>query len=181
MKFDDELPYMETWKEKLRNGREVVVRFLTHKDKELLLDMVNSFSDDVILWGNPPYDEAKIDRWMNGADRGLSLVAVYNRKFVGISASYTNLLPRGKGIGGMMIYLHQDFHGVGLGTIMMRKLLDLAKDKGLHRISLEVVEDNKAAVRLYEKFGFKVEGKQVDAYYGIDEKYHNMLVMGKIL
>ncbi|MDH4214398.1 MAG: GNAT family N-acetyltransferase [Candidatus Thorarchaeota archaeon] len=181
MKFDDELLHMEVWREKLRDGREVVVRFLTHNDKKLLLDMVNGFSDHVILWGSPPYDEAKIDRWMNGADRGLSLVAVYNQKFVGISASYTNLLPRGKGIGGMMIYLHQEFHGVGLGTIMMMKLLDLAKDKGLHRISLEVVEDNKAAVRLYEKFGFKVEGKLVDAYYGIDEKYHNMLVMGKIL
>ncbi|MFW9960428.1 MAG: GNAT family N-acetyltransferase [Candidatus Thorarchaeota archaeon] len=172
---------MESWSERLRDGREVVVRFLTHEDKELLLNMVNSFSDHVILWGNPPYDEAKIDRWMNGADKGLSLVAVYNQKFVGISASYTNLLPRGKGIGGMMIYLLQDFHGVGLGTIMMMKLLELAKDRGIHRIGLEVVEDNKAAVRLYEKLGFKVEGKLVDAYYGIDEKYHNMLVMGKIL
>jgi len=181
MKFDSQFGRMEVSKTKMKDGREVVVRFLTHEDKELLLDMVNSFSDYVVLWGSPPYDEAKIDRWMNGVGKGLSLVAVYDQKIVGISASYTNLLPRGRGIGGMMIYLHQDFHGVGLGTVMIKKLLGLAKGKGLHRIGLEVVEDNKAAVRLYEKLGFKVEGTLLDAYYGADEKYHTMLVMGKIL
>ncbi len=181
MKFDSQFGRMEVSKTKMKDGREVVVRFLTHEDKELLLDMVNSFSDYVVLWGSPPYDEAKIDRWMNGVGKGLSLVAVYDQKIVGISASYTNLLPRGRGIGGMMIYLHQDFHGVGLGTVMIKKLLGLAKGKGLHRIGLEVVEDNKAAVRLYEKLGFKIEGTLLDAYYGADEKYHNMLVMGKIL
>ena len=122
-----------------------------------------------------------MDRWMNEADKGLSLVAVHEGKIVGIAASYASSLPRARGIGGMMIYLHQDFHGVGLGTTMTERLLSLAGEKGLHRIGLEVVEDNTAAVRLYEKCGFRIEGTLVDAYYGADMKYHNLLVMGRIL
>lgn len=78
----------------------------------------------------------------------------------------------------MMIYIHQDFHGVGLGTEMISKLLAVARHKGLHRIGLEVVENNEAAVRLYKKFGFEIEGVLKDAYFGTDEKYYNELVMG---
>ena len=47
---------------------------------------------------------------------------------------------------------------MGLGTVMLIKLLQLAKKDGMHRIALHVVADNKRAVHLYEKLGFKIEG-----------------------
>jgi RimJ/RimL family protein N-acetyltransferase len=118
---------------------------------------------------------------MSGAGKGLSLVAIDNDKIVGIAGIHAPSLPRMRGIGDMMIYLHQDFHAVGLGTGIAERLLALAKDEGLHRISLEVVEDNKAAVRLYKELGFKIEGTLRDAYYGTDKKYHDMLVMGLLI
>lgn len=59
--------------------------------------------------------------------------------------------------------------------------LSIAKNQGYHRIGLHVVEDNIAAVNLYKKLGFIIEGVLKDAYFGADEEYHNMLVMGKIL
>jgi len=107
---------MESWSIKLRNDREIILRFLTTGDKELLLEMVNALSNEALLWSSPPYDEAKIDRWMSGVNKGLTLVAVYDQKIVGISAIYLNSGPRWRGIGGMMIYLHQEFHGRGFET-----------------------------------------------------------------
>jgi len=172
---------MRTWKIGLKDNRSVLIQPLSADDKQRLLSFVNALSEEAILWGNPPYDEAKIDRWMSGVGKGLSLVAIDNDKIVGIAGIHAPSLPRAKGIGDMMIYLHQDFHGAGLGTAMTEKLLALAKNKGLHRVGLEVVEDNKAAVHIYEKCEFTIEGISVDAYYGADGKYHNMLVMGKIV
>jgi len=64
---------------------------------------------------------------------------------------------------------------------MMARLLELARRDGLHRLNLEVVAENRAAVRLYEKFGFKVEGVKKEAYLGEDGMYHDELVMGLIL
>lgn len=81
----------------------------------------------------------------------------------------------------MVTYIHQDFQNVGLGTAMLAKLIELAKKEGLHRIGLNVVADNKRAVRLYQKMGFKIEGVMKDAYFGEDGKYHDMLVMGLLL
>ena len=163
---------------RLADGREVVLRLLRFDDKGLLLKMFASMSEDALIWSNPPYDEQKIDRWMSGSKTGLSLVALSEGRLVGIAAVYQFPRPRMKGVGEMMIYIHQDFHGAGLGTEMTDRLLSLAKNKGLHRIGLEVVEDNKAAVRLYKKFNFEIEGVMKDAYFGADHKYHNMLVMG---
>jgi len=163
---------------RLKDGREVVLRSLRFDDKELLLSMFANMSKNALLWSSPPYDEQKIDRWMSGSKTGLSLVALSEDRLVGITAVYQFPRPRLKGVGGMMIYIHQDFHGVGLGTEMTDCLLTLARDKGLHRIGLEVVEDNEAAVRLYKKLGFEIEGVMKDAYFGTDHKYHNILVMG---
>ncbi len=172
---------MEEGKTRLKDGREVLLRLLRHGDKSALLKMVYDLSPDALRWSNPPYDEAKIDRWMSGVENGLSIAAISEERLVGISAIYQFTRPREQGIGNMMIYIHQDFHGVGLGTTMTENLLNLAKMKNLHRVGLEVVEDNEAAVTLYKKLGFKIEGVLCDAYFGDDERYHNMLVMGIIL
>ncbi|MGD9380891.1 MAG: GNAT family N-acetyltransferase [Candidatus Thorarchaeota archaeon] len=169
---------MKKWKVQLRDGREVTLRLLKPDDEEQLLGMFTRLSEDALMWSNPPYDEEKIGRWMRGAETGLSVVAVSDNSIVGIAAVHEYTRPREKGTGGMVIYIHQDFHGVGLGTAMTKNLLSIAEKKGLHRIGLWVVEDNSAAVGLYKKFGFKVEGVLQDAYFGTDKKYHNMLVMG---
>ena len=86
-----------------------------------------------------------------------------------------------KATGDLIVYLHQDFHSVGLGTAMLSELIELAKKERLHRIGLSVVADNKPAINLYKKFGFKIEGVKRDAYFGHHGKYHDELVMGLIL
>jgi putative acetyltransferase len=55
--------------------------------------------------------------------------------------------------------VHDDFQGRGVGTALMRAMLELADNwLGLRRIELEVWADNAAAIHVYEKFGFVVEG-----------------------
>jgi len=173
---------LSSWNVKLKDDREVILRFLMTEDKEALMIMMNCLSEEALKWSSPPYDEAKITRWMSGVGSGLSLVAVYEKRLVGIAGIHHRIShPREKGIGGMTIYIHQDFHEVGLGTAMTEQLLSLAKSKDLHRIGLEVVEDNLAAVSLYKKMGLEIEGTMKDAYFGVDDRYCNVLVMGKIL
>jgi ribosomal protein S18 acetylase RimI-like enzyme len=43
----------------------------------------------------------------------------------------------------------------GLGTILMRAVLDEARTAGLGEVGLEVLEPNDAAIRLYERLGFR--------------------------
>jgi ribosomal-protein-alanine N-acetyltransferase len=62
----------------------------------------------------------------------------------------------------------------GIGTKMLRYLVDLAVGEGRRFITLEVRESNDAAIRLYESFGFKRIGVR-PRYYREDGE--NAVVM----
>ena len=156
----------------------MTLRPLKLDDRDQLLHLFSTMSEKALEWGMPPYTKETIDRWMSNFERLIPLVAVYEEHIVAYAAIYKHFHSRQKGIGDMGIYIHQNFHNVGLGTAMAEKTLSMAKEQGLYRVELKVVEDNVAAVALYKKIGFKVEGNLVDAYFGADDKYHNLLIMG---
>ena len=76
--------------------------------------------------------------------------------------------------GGMMVAVdegqitniatHPDYRRQGYGRAIVEALIKYAKMNGLDSISLEVRESNKAAIDLYTKLDFKVEGKRKDFY-----------------
>lgn len=55
----------------------------------------------------------------------------------------------------MNIVTRKNFRNLGIGGLLMKKLLDLSRSLGVKRITLEVNEENFSAIHLYEKFGFK--------------------------
>lgn len=52
----------------------------------------------------------------------------------------------------------------GVGSALLKATFSLALDNGLKFVSLEVRESNFEAISLYEKFGFKTEGKRKNFY-----------------
>jgi len=71
----------------------------------------------------------------------------------------------------------KDCWGQGYGREAIHLLLDWAFGYlNMHRVSLGVVAFNEAALRFYEKVGFKREGVQRDGYYH-DHRYHDFVMM----
>lgn len=169
------------WKTRLQDNREVTFRLLTLNDKNGLFKFFSSMSDEALKWSMAPYTMDVIQRWINNIQNLIPLVAEYKDKIVGYAAIFKFSRPRRKGVGDLVIYLHQDFHNVGLGTVMSGKLLELAKRDRLHKIELAVVAENIVAIYLYEKFGFNVEGVSKDSFIGADQEYHDLVHMGLIL
>ena len=64
----------------------------------------------------------------------------------------------------------------GIGAMLMQHLIDYAKEHGIEIINLEVRSDNKAAIHLYEKYGFIKTGT-VPAFFKIDKEYVDFDVM----
>ncbi len=167
---------------KLKDDRTVRIREFRIEDKEKLFEMYESLSDEAVRWALPPYTRERIERgWLSNLQNLIAMVALYNDKIVGHTQIYKFPHSRRKGTSDLVIYLHQDFHNVGLGTAMLTKLIELAKKEGLHRIGLHVTADNKPAIHLYKKLGFKIEGVMKDSYFGEDGRYHDEFVMGLIL
>ena len=140
----------------LKDGRTVLIREFRIEDKEKLIEMYGVLSDEAVRWAMPPYTRERIERWLSNLQNLIALVAFYKDKIVGHAHIYKFPHPRRKGTGDLIVYLHQDFHDVGLGTAMLTRLIELAKKEGLHRIGLQVIADNKPAIHLYKKFVFKI-------------------------
>lgn len=61
--------------------------------------------------------------------------------------------------GHIALAVHPRSHGQGIGTALMRKLLDLADNwLMLERVELSVLATNPRAQRLYARLGFELEG-----------------------
>lgn len=64
----------------------------------------------------------------------------------------------------------------GVASALLNSLFEFAKENSLSFISLEVRESNNAAISLYQKFGFKTEGKRKNFYSSPQE---DALIMTK--
>lgn len=102
------------------------------------------------------------------------LVALVGDKIVG--AVWTRILSGSvKGFGNVdsqtpefAISLYQEYHGQGIGTQLMRKMLKLLKEKSYAKTSLAVQKDN-YAVRMYQKVGFIIVAEKDEEYIMVHE------------
>jgi putative acetyltransferase len=88
-----------------------------------------------------------------------SLVACVSSEVVGYLSVYLHREPRRRHSGHFGMAVRDDWQGKGVGTKLLEAALDLADNwLGLTRLDLRVFVDNGAAIALYRKFGFEVEG-----------------------
>jgi len=165
------------WKAKLKDRREVTLRFLVAEDRDRLLDMFSSMSDGALEWSMAPYTMDVVQRWINNLPNLIALVAEYQSKIVGYASIYRFSHQRRKGIGDLGIYLHQDFHNVGLGTEMTKKLLLLAKKEKIFQYIQKKISTTLQRYMLMSIAGFLIASPLPHRNWccadGVSEKYIN--------
>lgn len=60
--------------------------------------------------------------------------------------------------------VHRDHRRESIATELMRRVLDLLRERGVDKVKLEVRLDNEAAIELYESLGF-VKDRVLYSYY----------------
>jgi L-phenylalanine/L-methionine N-acetyltransferase len=88
-----------------------------------------------------------------------SLVACVEGEVVGNLGLHVLDRPRRRHVGDIGMAVRDDWQGKGIGSALMAAMIDLADNwLDLMRIELTVYTDNAAAVALYQRFGFAIEG-----------------------
>ena len=110
----------------------------------------------------------------------LTLAAERSGEVVGWGGLYAaGLSPRRRHAATLGIAISVDAQGQGVGTALMAALCDYADAwAALLRIELTVFADNAVAIRLYQRFGFEVEGT-FKAYALRDGRYVDALTMAR--
>lgn len=99
----------------------------------------------------------------------IMLVAKDNGKIVA-NASLNRMPRRMSHRGEVGISVIKGYWNKGLGSQLLNKIIDFAKENAFDIIDLQVRTDNLAAVHLYEKFGFKKIGA-FPAFFKIDNDF----------
>lgn len=159
---------MET---KLFGNKKITVAPLSEKDLKFakeFLDFINSLiEDDAKILVNKKMDlKGEIEFLKNGIKgindgRGVYLIAKDGNKVVGNTSIELDSYRRNH-IGKFAIAIRNEYRGIGLGAHLMEEIIKLAKKKLKPRpkiFQLEVFENNKPAINLYKKMGFKIVGK----------------------
>jgi len=131
-----------------------------------------------------PYQPLSYTQTRLAPENGIfKLVALDEARVVGFSEliTYPNA-PRQRHAGEInMIVTHPDWLGKGVGAALMAAMLSLADDwLRLKRVGLVVWVGNDSAVRLYERFGFVIEGT-MPAYVFRRGAYIDAYHMGRVL
>lgn len=68
------------------------------------------------------------------------------------------------------MYLVPEARGTGLGSKLIEKCLQFAKDSGFKKVYLETMPELKNALKVYERFGFRYLNKQLGntGHFGCD-------------
>jgi RimJ/RimL family protein N-acetyltransferase len=114
------------------------------------------------------------------AENKTFLVAEEKDELIGFIACIGGDLKRNSKCANIVVGVLQEYSGKGVGTRLFDKVEGWAYEKGIYRLELTVMEHNRAAMMLYAKAGFKIEGTRKQALF-IDGEYVNEFYMGKLL
>lgn len=134
-------------------------------DLQLCLDRETSFM--LLSPGERPRDTAllrtRLEAIAQGADPAYVIVADTGARHAADRlAGYVDVsvLPfqRSLGTGYVVMGVRQSFGGQGVGRALMAAAIDAARETGMTRLELTVMEHNRPALGLYLACGFQIEG-----------------------
>lgn len=137
------------------NGDRVVLRPLTEADVPALVAIQSQPS--VARWWGPP-DEADLRQQAAGESEETAFAITVDGALAGLIQYAEDEEPMYRHAG-IDLFLGEEFQGQGLGADAVRTVARyLIESRGHHRLTIDPAADNHAAIRAYEKVGFRPVG-----------------------
>jgi phosphinothricin acetyltransferase len=74
------------------------------------------------------------------------------------------------------VYVNENFHGKGIGKLLLQELIALAQSQKIHTMIAVIDSENQGSVEFHEKFGFATVGIIRESGYKFDRWLHSVFM-----
>ncbi|HNS98026.1 MAG TPA: GNAT family N-acetyltransferase [Polyangiaceae bacterium] len=122
-------------------------------------------------------------RWFAELDYGkkLPLMALHGEQIVGHALLDGEQRSWSPHVAEIRVVVADAFKKRAVGTVLARELFDQAMARGYEKAMASMMDSQKAARRMFERMGFRVEAELKDHVKDLDGKKHNLVLMSCML
>ncbi len=148
--------------ESMRDGRRFEIRALKPDDQAGLMDAVRRTSTQSLyrrFFGlKRHFSDQEIAHFINvDFVSHVALVAVVDEGGRPVIAGGGRYVVEQPGIAEIAFAVVDAYQGQGIGRALMRHLVSIARDAGLHEFTAEVLPDNSSMLKVFEKSGLHLK------------------------
>ncbi len=163
----------------LPNGARLLLRPLSKEDKEGLVDLFGrATEEDLEYFRGDAGNRAVVESWVDNLDLRcvFPLVAVVDDKIVGDATLHLGERYH-RHIAWVRIFLDRAHRRQGIGMLMLRCLIDIARRMGLQQLYAEIVTTQSQVIKAFEDLGYRHEVTLRDYFLTSEEETLDMAVL----
>lgn len=164
----------------LRNGARLVFRPMVPEDVDRLWAFFQRIPpEDKMFFRQDVNRREVVQRWADTLDYEsvLPILALEGDRVVGDATLHRQKAGWKQRVGVVRIQVATDYRHLGLGTAMIRELRHLGEKAALRYLMAEILEEQAAAVRAFEKLGFRHAAVYRNFANDQEGHMHNLVVL----
>lgn len=142
---------------------EIIIREIEKSDRDAVLDFfANMGEHSTAMFNSSGGNKRGALSYVDGDREGRKFWLAEDKNCPGKMVGYTFIWDTDKSVVWFGIAVADEWHGMGMGTKLIKFVIDYCKANGYSGILLSTMFENKSAQKLYEKNGFEKIGKLGD-------------------
>ncbi len=153
---------------------------MNESDRDAMLKMARTLpEDDLLFLAIDITKEEAVDDWIRRlkGDNIRTILVEKNGELVGHGSLLRDEQVWTRHLGGIILLLTPGVRGKGLGHALAGELFLFAEDLGLLKLMARMASEQKGAIQVFEKLGFKMEALLADCVIDRNERTHDLIIM----
>jgi len=158
----------------------VTLRLMTPEDKEAMLAFARSLpEEDLLFLAIDITQEEAVDTWIHNIEAGRlhTILVEVNGKLVGHGSLLHEEQVWTRHLGGMILLISREMRGKGLGNVLAGELFARARELKLRKVVARMASEQKGAIQVFERLGFKAEALLADCVIDRNDRTHDLIIM----
>jgi RimJ/RimL family protein N-acetyltransferase len=162
------------------NDKAFTVRLMRPSDAHALLTFAQELPESDLLFLSIDITKPEVvGAWANSVQRGrtFTVLAETEGRLVGHGTLSLNDLMWTRHLGEIQLMINPNYRRHGLGSLLANEVFAIAQELGLQKIVARMAADQKGALQVFERLGFKAEALLADYVIDRHERTHDLIVM----